>query len=138
MILDKLLKARHYTKTVNATKRLLSERGESNAASMASDLIENFNTLEDDQIAEYFQYLSEKLNPSAADVLSAAQMYAATPNADNLIWLMKVAESPRQELLRRLNRAPSGTSMIVKMRHHLLKLLPKKPELKAVDADIQH
>jgi malonyl-CoA decarboxylase len=138
MILDKLLKARHFTKTVNATKRLLSERGESNAASMASDLIENFKTLEDDQIAEYFQYLSEKLNPSGPDVLSAAQMYAATPNADNLIWLMKVAESPRQELLRRLNRAPSGTSMIVNMRQHLLKLLPKRPELKAVDADIQH
>ena len=54
MILEKLIKARHYTKTVNATKRLLSERGESNAASMASDVIENFNTLEDDQKAEYF------------------------------------------------------------------------------------
>jgi len=98
MILDKLLKTRHYTKTINATKRLLSERGESNSASMASDLIENFNTLEDDQIAQYFQYLSEKLNPSGPDVLSAAQMYAGAPNADNLIWLMKVAESPRQEL----------------------------------------
>jgi malonyl-CoA decarboxylase len=138
MILDKLLKTRHYTKTINATKRLLSERGESNSASMASDLIENFNTLEDDQIAQYFHYLSEKLNPSGPDVLIAAQMYAETPNADNLIFLMKVADSPRQELLRRLNRAPNGTSMIVNMRHHLLKLLPKRPELKAVDADIQH
>ena len=138
MILDKLIKARHYTKTVNATKRLLSERGESNAASMASDVIENFNTLEDDQKAEYFDYLAEKLNPSPADVLSAAQTYASSPNADNLIWLMKVAEAPRQELLRRLNRAPAGTGMIVSMRHQLLKLLPKKPELKAVDADMQH
>ncbi len=138
MILDKLIKARHYTKTVNATKRLLSEKGESNAASMASDVIENFNTLEDDQKAEYFDYLAEKLNPSPADVLSAAQTYASAPNADNLIWLMKVSEAPRQELLRRLNRAPAGTGMIVNMRHQLLKLLPKKPELKAVDADMQH
>ncbi len=138
MILDKLIKARHYTKTVNATKRLLSEKGESNAASMASDVIENFNTLEDDQKAEYFDYLAEKLNPSPADVLSAAQTYASAPNADNLIWLMKVSEAPRQELLRRLNRAPAGTGMIVSMRHQLLKLLPKKPELKAVDTDMQH
>ena len=45
MILDKLLKARHMTKTVNATKRLLSERGESNAASMASDVIENYSKI---------------------------------------------------------------------------------------------
>ena len=54
MILDKLIKARHMTKTVNATKRLLSERGESNAASMASDVIENYNTLDDEQKANYF------------------------------------------------------------------------------------
>ncbi len=54
MILDKLIKARHMTKTVNATKRLLSERGESNAASMASDVIENYNTLDDEQKAQYF------------------------------------------------------------------------------------
>ena len=58
MILDKLLKARHMTKTVNATKRLLSERGESNAASMASDVIENYNTLDDEQKAQYFHYLT--------------------------------------------------------------------------------
>ncbi len=138
MILDNLLKARHFTKTVNATKRLLSDRGESNAASMASDVIENFYTLEDDQRAEYFHYLADKFNPSPADVLSAAQIYASSPNADNLVWLMKVTEAPRQELLRRLNRAPGGTSMIVDMRHQLLKLLHKKPELKAVDADMQH
>jgi malonyl-CoA decarboxylase len=138
MILDNLLKARHFTKTVNATKRLLSERGESNAASMASDVIENFKTLEDDQRAEYFHYLADKFNPSPADVLSAAQIYASSPSADNLVWLMKVTEAPRQELLRRLNRAPGGTSMIVDMRHQLLKLLHKKPELKAVDADMQH
>ena len=125
MILDKLLKARHMTKTVNATKRLLSERGESNAASMASDVIENYNTLDDEQKAQYFHYLAEKFNPSPADVLSAAQIYADEPTADNLVWLMKVSEAPRQELLRRLNRAPGGTHMIINMRQQLLKLLPK-------------
>ena len=75
---------------------------------------------------------------SPTDVLNAAQMYAEAPNADNLVWLMKVAEAPRQELLRRLNRAPGGTSMIIDMRRQLLKALHKKPELKAVDADMQH
>jgi malonyl-CoA decarboxylase len=126
------------TKTINATKKLLSERGESNAASMASDLIENFKTLDDEQMSEYFIHLSEKFNPSPADVLSAAELYAKDPTADNFVWLMKVSESPRQELLRRLNRAPGGTHMIINMRHQVLKLLPKKPELKAVDADMQH
>ncbi|WP_216862200.1 malonyl-CoA decarboxylase [Polynucleobacter sp. AM-26B4] len=138
MILDNMLRARHMTKTISATKKLLSERGESNAASMASDLIENFKTLDDEQKSEYFVHLSEKFNPSPADVLSAAELYAKDPTADNFVWLMKVSESPRQELLRRLNRAPGGTHMIINMRQQVLKLLPKKPELKAVDADMQH
>ncbi len=138
MILDKMIKARHMSKTINATKRLLSERGESNAASMASDLIENFNTLDDEQKSQYFLHLAEKFNPSPADVLSAAESYAKDPTADNFVWMMRVAESPRQELFRRLNRAPGGTHMIINMRHQVLKLLNKKPELKAVDADMQH
>lgn len=138
MILDKIIKARHMAKTVSATKKLLSERGESNGASMASDVIENYKTLDDDQKNQYFHYLAEKFNPSPTDVLNAAQMYAEAPNADNLVWLMRVSEAPRQELLRRLNRAPGGTSMIIDMRRQLLKALHKKPELKAVDADMQH
>ena len=138
MILDKMLRARHMTKTISATKKLLSERGESNAASMASDLMESFKTLDDEQKLEYFLYLADKFNPSPADVLSAAELYAQEPTADNFVWLMKVSESPRQELLRRLNRAPGGTHMIINMRHQLLKLLPKKSELKAVDADMKH
>ena len=138
MILDSIFKARQLKKTINATRRLLSERGESNAASMAADVINNYRTLDDPHKDEYFDFLSEKLNPSAADVLSAAQEYSSKPTADNLIWLMKVAEAPRQEMFRRLNRAPSGTEVIIDMRKHLLKLLNKRPELKAVDADLQH
>lgn len=138
MILDKIMKARHMSKTVNATKKLLSERGGANGASMASDVIENYQTLDDEQKSQYFHYLAEKFNPSPAEVLNAAQMYAEAPTAENLIWLMRVSEAPRQELLRRLNRAPGGTGMIIDMRRQLLKALNKKPELKAVDADMQH
>ena len=82
MILDKMLRARHMTKTINATKKLLSERGESNAASMASDLIENFKTLDDEQMSEYFIHLSEKFNPSPADVLSACLLYTSPSPRD--------------------------------------------------------
>ena len=138
MILDKLLKSRHMVKTINATRRLLSERGESNAASMANELVELYNELDDEQRDQYFQYLAEKMNPSPADVLSAAQSYANEASADNLIWLMKVTEAPRQELFRRLNRASGGTKMIIDMRKQLIKSLDKKANLRAVDADMQH
>jgi malonyl-CoA decarboxylase len=49
-----------------------------------------------------------------------------------------VVEPPRQELLRRLNRAPSGTAALVAMRGDLLGLLKERPHLKAVDADFRH
>ncbi len=71
-------------------------------------------------------------------MLAAAQAYAQKPGADTLAQLVASAEPPRQELLRRINRAPGGTAAIVRMRHALLQRLPRKPELRAVEADLLH
>ena len=58
--------------------------------------------------------------------------------AKSLIELTKVAEPPRQELLRRINRSPGGTVGLLEMRRDLFKLLSKNPELAAVDHDLRH
>jgi malonyl-CoA decarboxylase len=71
-------------------------------------------------------------------VLHAAQAYAAQPTADHLIELTRVAEPPRQELLRRINRSPGGTSALVGMRRTLLPKLNGNPELRALEADLLH
>jgi malonyl-CoA decarboxylase len=71
-------------------------------------------------------------------VLQAAQAYAQQPNAQHLITLTQVAEPPRQELLRRLNRTPGGTGTLVRMRRALLHRLPRQPELMALEADLLH
>jgi hypothetical protein len=55
-----------------------------------------------------------------------------------LIALTQAVEPPRQELLRRLNRAPGGTAAILRLRRALLRALPRKPELQAVEADLLH
>jgi malonyl-CoA decarboxylase len=55
-----------------------------------------------------------------------------------MVKLMQAAEPPRQELLRRLNRAPGGTAVIVQMRHRLLRSLTTHPRLAAVEADFLH
>ena len=44
----------------------------------------------------------------------------------------------RQELLRRLNLAPGGTAVLVRMREQLLDALDHREDLKAVDADFVH
>jgi len=54
------------------------------------------------------------------------------------VQLFFLTEPPRQELLRRLNRAPGGTIAIVQMRRALLRALVHHPELAAVEADMLH
>ena len=137
-MLEKLAKARNLAKANNAIKRLISERGESNAVSMADDVVNNYRKLTKDQYVAFFTYLFEKLNPDAASVMKAAQNFVAEASARNYIRLQKVSESPRQELFRRLNRASQGTAAVVQMRRDLLQILDKKPELAAVDFDMRH
>jgi malonyl-CoA decarboxylase len=137
-MLEKLTKARNLSKANNAIKRLISERGESNALSMADDVVNNYRKLGKDQHVSFFTLLFEKLNPQPDEVLKAAQNFVADSSARNYIQLQKVSESPRQEFFRRLNRASQGTAAVVQMRRDLLQLLDKKPELAAVDFDMRH
>lgn len=137
-MLEKLTKSRNLSKANNAIKRLISERGESNALSMADDVVNNYRKLAKDQYVSFFTFLFEKLNPDADAVLKAAQNFMADSSARNYIKLQKVAESPRQEFFRRMNRASEGTAAVVEMRRDLLQLLDKKPELAAVDFDLRH
>jgi malonyl-CoA decarboxylase len=119
-------------------KRLLSERGETNSMAIARQLVERIEALPDDQLGAFFDHLSLQLSPDPKKVLQAAQAYAEQPNARHLIALTQVAEPPRQELLRRLNRTPGGTAALVRMRRTLLQRLPKQPELLALEADLLH
>ena len=137
-MLEKLAKARYFSRLTGAVNRLISERGESNAVSMAEDVFNNYRKLSKDQHAKFFTFLFEKLNPDPAAVVTAAQNFSAEASARNYIKLQRVTEPPRQELFRRLNRANSGTAGLVSMRRDLLQLLEKQPELTAVDFDLRH
>ena len=137
-MLEKLAKARYFSRLTGAVNRLISERGESNAVSMADEVIHNYRKLTKDQHAKFFTFLFQKLNPDPVAVMSAAQNFSAEGNARNYIKLQRVAEPPRQELFRRLNRATNGTAALVAMRRDLLQVLDKQPELIAVDFDLRH
>ena len=119
-------------------RRLLSERGEANSVAIARGLVARFSNLPDDQQAGFFERLSRDFSPDPKAVLSVAQAYADEPSADNLIRLTHLAEPPRQELLRRINRTPGGTAHIVAMRRKLLARVKAQPELRALEADFLH
>ena len=119
-------------------RRLLSERGQANSAAIASSLVAEFATLDVFEQRLFFDRLAEELSPDPGLVLARAEAYAREPNAANLIALTAAAEPPRQELLRRINRAPGGTAAIIQLRSALLEHIRANPDLLAVDSDLLH
>ncbi len=134
----KVNNARHLRSLLVDCKRLLSERGEANSVAIARDVVARFRELPEDEQVGFFERLSRDFSPDPKVVLQCAQAYAAAPNAQNLQRLTQSAEPPRQELLRRINRSPGGTSSIVAMRRALLARVNRQPELQAVEADFLH
>ena len=119
-------------------KRLLSERGEAAGVSLAKSTLDMYRTLDKKAQARFFGALLSEFSPDPMRVLAASQAYAAQPSAANLALLSSIVEPPRQELLRRLNRAPGGTATILRMRERLLELKSEQRELDAVDWDFRH
>jgi malonyl-CoA decarboxylase len=119
-------------------KRLISKHGESNAQSIAIKLAELYRQLDLRQRHEFFNYLASEFNPDPSKVKAIADAYAQEPSASNLIALCRQTEPRRQELLRRLNRAPGGTKAIVQMRKELLPLLKDHDPWRVIDADMYH
>jgi malonyl-CoA decarboxylase len=123
---------------VKACKQLLSDRGELNGATIARELVGQLDELEGDTLDGFFDYLATELSPDPAAVLRCAQAYADRPDAKTLNALTHAAEPPRQELLRRVNRSPGGTAAILRLRRELLRRLPERPQLEAIEADLLH
>ena len=119
-------------------KRLMGAQGESNAQSMAVKLIDHYDKLSPALRAEFFDFLAQEFNPDPQQVKAVAEAYHANPSADNLVRLFHVVEPDRQELLRRINRAPKGTLSIIEMRKSLLAQLGTHPTWAAIDADMHH
>ena len=118
--------------------KLLTERGRAVGLSLARETLDLYGELNrPEQVAFFFALLNE-LSPDPKQVLAAAEGYAAKPSAETLEALNKLVESPRQELLRRLNRASGGTAAILHMREQLLAIVREHPELAMVDADFRH
>jgi len=123
---------------VGSCKDLLSERGEAAGVSLAKVTLDLYRELDRKNQARFLAALLAEFSPDPLLVLAASRAYAAEQSAANLLRLSVVAEPPRQELLRRLNRAPSGTATILRMRERLLELKTERPDFEAIDADFRH
>ena len=117
---------------------LLGERGAANSAKFAELAVERYRQLDESSRGQFFTLLANHYSPDPQRVLDAARGYAESSSPESFARLFLEVEPPRQELLRRINRAPSGTAALVQMRVDLLKALRSNPALAAVDADFVH
>lgn len=118
--------------------RLLGSAGDSISLSLASQALERFSQLEPDRRQEFYEVLATRYNPDAKAIIDAAKKFEASGQPADLVKLTEAAEAPRQELFRRLNRAPKGTACVVQMRREILSNKKKRKEFSALDSDLEH
>jgi malonyl-CoA decarboxylase len=123
---------------VSLCEALLGERGEVSGAALARQALAAYVKLDDRCREEFFDILALEFAPSPEAVGKAADAYRFDPTPQNLIQLQQVIDTARQELFRRLNMAPGGTSILVGLRRQLLQGLKQHPAWSAIDADLLH
>jgi malonyl-CoA decarboxylase len=123
---------------IELCEALLSGRGEASGTAMASEVIESYHNLDVAERRAFFHALAQNFGPDQDKVNKAIEAWKAAPGDGNGGALHFASEPRRQELIRRLNRAPGGTGALVEMRADLLTLLNGHKDLAALDRDIVH
>src|ERR1700733_4641302 len=117
---------------------LLSGRGEASGTAMAREVLDRYHHLDTDGRLTFFAALTRDYGPDREKLSHAIETWRAQPSDDDASDLHFASEPKRQELIRRLNRAPGGTSALVEMRADLLSVMKGNKDLAALDRDVSH
>lgn len=119
-------------------RRLPALRSETRMMTVAAQLLDTYGTMDDAGKMAFFAGLRDGFDPDHDALARAARIWLQAGDPGALEDLSRLAEPPRQELLRRLNMAPGGTVRLVGMRADLLRLAGRDPAFARVDADFRH
>jgi malonyl-CoA decarboxylase len=117
---------------------LLSNKGIVFGITVARDITNLYQDLSQENKLKFFKKIDEKYKANDSDVNEAIKVYSQSQNEKNLSKLFITAEGKRRELFRRMNIAPNGTSIIVKLREDLLNFLNDHKDLEYLDFDLRH
>ncbi len=117
---------------------LVGSAGETSGLALAEEILTRFETEDDGGKIAFFRHLATVMNIAPEDVRATLSTYEKDPSKTSYRAFMAAAEPKRQELIRRLNRLPNATGMLVRMRADLLRLGRGEPELEALDMDFRH
>ena len=115
---------------ISLCNQLVSKNGEATLFSLAKSILEGFESLSNDQKKTFFIELLKQFSVDRTSLKKALKDLDYNDEGQ-LRKLHKLIEPKSQELLRRLNQAPNGTSS-------LLKCIKDSPELKSLDFDFVH
>jgi malonyl-CoA decarboxylase len=117
---------------------LLSGRGEASGTAMAREVLDRYHDLDEAGRLAFFETLTRHYGPDREKLAHAIETWRTQPNDDDASDLHFASEPRRQELIRRLNRAPGGTGDLVAMRADLLSAMKGHKDLAALDRDVVH
>jgi malonyl-CoA decarboxylase len=123
---------------IELCEALLSGRGEASGTAMAREVLDRYRHLDEAGRLSFFETLARNYGPDRGKLTQAIQAWSAQPTDEDASDLHFASEPRRQELIRRLNRAPGGTSELVALRADLLRLMNGHKDLAAVDRDVVH
>ncbi len=116
----------------------LGVRGEASGIALADALLGGYARASSQQRLAFLKTLAADFGPDPIRLEEAVASYLGDRSAEAAAALNEASEPRRQELLRRLNRAPGGTEALVRMREDLLLALREHGELAVVDRDFVH
>src|ERR1700716_2798593 len=117
---------------------LLSVAGEPSGTAIAREVLDRYHDLDEAGRISFFVTLARSYGPDQEKLQQAIEAWRARPSGDGASDLHFASEPRRQELFRRLNRAPGGTGELVALRAHLLDVKDGHKDLVALDRDVAH
>lgn len=118
---------------------LLLGHGEASGIALASKVLDRYRELSSLEKRTFFEGLSRRFGVDIDRAEKAVASFREISSQENAAALHFCAEPRRQELIRRLNRAPNGTVSLVAMRADLLaSMKPGDTDLRLVDKDFRH
>jgi malonyl-CoA decarboxylase len=123
---------------IELCEALLSGAGEATGTAMAREVLDRYHELDATARLVFFEALARDFGPDRAKLVKAIEAWQTQPGDGNGSLVHFASEPRRQELIRRLNRAPHGTGDLVAMRADLLTHMDGRNDLAAVDRDVAH
>jgi malonyl-CoA decarboxylase len=123
---------------IEACETVLSGRGEASGAALSRDVLDHYAQMAPEAKLAFFESLAHQFGVQSDKLEKAIEAWRDSPSDDTSADLHFATEPRRQELFRRLNRAPGGTQAIVEMRADMLGMAKAHPDLAIIDRDFAH